>query len=159
MKNLRAPILCACFILSAIVVVAQQARQSVPLNEPNLNKPRLFQALPEVIPVSINNLVRLFSTPLGEVINLQLSDKSASPFTGKVVSAVSKFENRLQSVVVSSTNYKGARLTLSRITNTDGTISYTGRIVSFQHGDLYELKKRDNVFVLVKRNYQELVSE
>jgi hypothetical protein len=50
-------------------------------------------------------------------------------------------------------------LTISRTTHTDGTITYAGRLMSFQRGDLYELQTRDGNLVLVKRKFNELVNE
>jgi hypothetical protein len=61
--------------------------------------------------------------------------------------------------VINSTNYNGARLTFSKTSNRDGSVSYNGRIVSFQHGDLFELKNQEGSFVLIKRNFYELVNE
>ena len=141
MKNLRTFFLCACLLLGSLYSFAQGSRP-IPINQPNLNKPKLFQALPDNIPVSVNNLVSLLNTPVGNTVNINLSDKPAFQFEGQVISAVSKYDNTIQSVVINSTNYNGARLTFSKISNRDGTVSYSGRIVSFQHGDLFELKNR-----------------
>jgi hypothetical protein len=88
-----------------------------------------------------------------------ISDGSTFRFTGKVVSAVSKYQNSIVSIVVRSTNFAGASLTISKITNEDGTITYRGRIISRQHGDLYELKQVNNNYVLIKRKYYDLVNE
>ena len=160
MKNLRTSFLCACITVCSLGSTAQQQDHTIPINQPNLNKPKLFQALPDNVPVSIDNLATLLKTPMGSTVGINLSDKVTFLFEGKVTSAVSKYNNTLQSVVINSTNYLGAQLTLSGISNRDGSISYTGRIVSFAHGDLFELKKQqDGSLVLVKRNFYELVNE
>jgi hypothetical protein len=160
MKNLRTSFLCACITICSLGSAAQQQDHTIPINQPNLNKPKLFQALPDNVPVSIDNLATLLKTPMGSTVGINLSDKVTFRFEGQVISAVSKYNNTIQSVVINSTNYPGARLTLSRISNGDGSVSYTGRIVSFKHGDLFELKKQqDGSFILIKRNFYELVNE
>jgi hypothetical protein len=71
----------------------------------------------------------------------------------------SKYNNTLRSVVVRSTNFNGATLTLSSSTTTDGAATYTGRIISFQHGDLFVLQKENEEYYLVKKKYHELINE
>jgi hypothetical protein len=159
MKNLRTSFLCACLTLGGLCSFAQKGARPIPINQPNLNKPKLFQALPDKIPVNVSNLATLLNTPVGNTVDINLSDKTAFPFKGQVVSVVSKYDNTIQSVVINSTNYNGARLTFSRTTSRDGTVSYSGRIVSFEHGDLFELKNQEGSFVFIKRNFNELVNE
>ena len=65
----------------------------------------------------------------------------------------------MNSVVIRSTNYNGATLTISKTMNADETISYSGRIISFQSGDLFELQNKDGHLTLVKRNFYDLVNE
>jgi hypothetical protein len=43
-------------------------------------------------------------------------------------------------VVIRSEVFNGARLTVSKITNPDGSIRYSGRIISFKHGDCMNWK-------------------
>jgi hypothetical protein len=62
-------------------------------------------------------------------------------------------------MVIRSTNYDGARFTLSKITNVDGTTFYSGRIMSFRHSDILELKNQDGHLILEKRKYNDLVNE
>ena len=76
----------------------------------------------------------------------------------KIISATSKYNNTVRSVVVSSTRFNGATLTLSS-TTTDGTVRYSGRIVSFQHADLYVLQKEEEQYFLIKKKFHELVNE
>lgn len=157
MKNLRTIALCVSILFYSLCSSAQKT--SIPINEPDYNKSKLFQDLPDNIPVSMDILTSLFGSPVGRSVNLNLSDKSTFQFEGDVVSSVSKYENTIQSVVIRSTNLNGARLTISRITDASGNISYTGRILSMQHGDMYELKNINNEFVLVKRKFYDLVNE
>jgi hypothetical protein len=136
-----------------------QTGNTIPVNEPNYNKAKLFQDLPEKIQVSIDNLSSLFSEQVGRSVSLNLSGDESFRFNGDVVSIVSKYENTIQSVVVRSTNYNGARLTLTKSIDANGNISYKGRIISIQHGDLYELKSVNNDFLLEKRKFHDIVNE
>ena len=166
MKNLRTTLLCAMTLFSALFTVAQENK--IPINEPDHNKPRLFDALPSRIPVSVTELNAILDAPLGRNTSIALGEANGMRFDGEVVSvatqgevvsAASQHDAQVRSVVVRSRNYNGARLTLSRIEKADGTVSFAGRIISFQHGDLFELKNESGALVLVKRNYHELVNE
>ena len=158
MKNLRTTVICACMTLCSLYSAAQD--QKVIVNEPNYNKPRLFDNLPEVIPVSIDNLNGLVNAKTGASINTSLStDTKTVPFTGNVVSSVSKYEDKVQTVVIKSTNYNGATLYISKVIAEDGSVKYNGRLMSFQHGDLYVLQQKDGGFVLVKKNFYDVINE
>ena len=158
MKNLRTTLICACITLCSLYSAAQI--QKVIVNEPNYNKPRLFDNLPEVIPVSIDNLNGLVNSITGVSINTSFSnDARTALFQGNVVSSVSKYEDKVQTVVIKSTNYNGATLYISKVITDDGTIKYNGRLMSFQHGDLYVLQQKDGGFVLVKKNFYDVINE
>ena len=166
MKNLRTTFLCVMTLLSTLFTVAQDNK--IPINEPDHNKPRLFDALPSRIPVSIIELNAILEAPVGRNASITLGEATGMRFDGEVVSVATQGEVvstasqndvQVQSVVIRSRNYNGARLTLSRIRKADGTTAFAGRIISFQHGDLYELKNESGTLVLVKRNYHELVNE
>lgn len=158
MKNLHIPVLCACITLCSLFSAAQN--QKVIVNEPDYNKPRLFDNLPEVIPVSMESLNDLVNAKTGASINTNLSsDTRTAPFEGKVVSSVSKYADKVQTVVIRSTNYNGASFYISKVTLDDGTIRYNGRLMSFQHGDLFVLQQKDAGFELVKKNYYDVINE
>jgi hypothetical protein len=130
-----------------------------PVNEPDYNKPKLFDGLPEKIRLSADDLNGLFSTALGRAATLQLSDDTRFRFEGEVVSSANQAGNSTQSLVIRSTNFNGATFTISKTTGANGTVSYRGRIISFKHGDLYELQSQNGQYMLVKRNYYDLVNE
>lgn len=157
MKNIRTTMLCAVLALSTLVSNSQESK--IPLNEPDQNKPRLFSGLPDKIPVNPGNIDNILSAPVGRNSHFRLSDDNTLQFPGEVVSTASKYNNSIQSIVIRSDSFNGARLTISKITNPDGSIRYSGRIISFKHGDLYELENLDGQLVLVKKNYYELVNE
>lgn len=157
MKNLRTSVLCVCIALCSISATAQI--QATHGKNPDFTKLLLFQNLPEKISVNVGNLNNILNTPVGKDININLSDKSQFQFEGQVVSVSAQEGDNVQSMVIRSTNYDGARFTLSRITNADGSVSYSGRILSFRYDDLLELKNQDGQFILVKRKYSDLINE
>lgn len=157
MKTIRTASLCALFALSALVSSGQD--QKIPINEPDYNKPRLFNSLPDQIPVTSTLLDNLISSPVGRNSRISLAADETVPFQGEVVSVASKYNNTMQSVVIRSDSYEGASLTVTRVTAADGTVKYTGRIISFKHGDLFVLETRDGQLMLVKKNYYEVVNE
>ncbi len=157
MKSLRTSVLCASIALCSLGSFAQE--KPVPVNEPDYNKPKLFTGLPDQVQINSDDLNNLFSTPLGRGTSLRFTDDTQLRFEGEVVSSGSKYGNSLQTVVVRSSNFNGANLTLSKVTQSDGSVVYRGRIISLSHGDLYELQQRDGRYVFVKRNFYDLVNE
>ena len=158
MKNLRTSVLCVCVTLYSLCSAAQ-ANNAIPINEPDLNKPKLFQGQPDNIPVSMDNLNSLFGKQVGFTVSVNLADASTFQFNGEVVSTATKYNNTMQSVVIRSSNFNGARFAVSKITDETGATIYRGRIISMQHGDLYELQQVNGKYMLVKRNFYDLVNE
>ena len=159
MKNLRTVAAFICIAFCGITASAQNTDHA-PLNEPNRNKPSLFSNLPDQIPVSIEYLNTFFDAPSGKPVSLATgTDRNSLSIEGRVISSESKYNEALKSVVVRSTNYNGATLTISRYTDETGAVSYTGRIISMQHGDAYELKTIDGSLFLIKRKFHSLINE
>jgi len=157
MRNLKP--LCAAIML-LIGAVSANAQETAPFSEPNYKKPQLFTSLPENIKVNVDNLKVLLKSSTGDAVASDLGNGSAFDFNGQVVSTASNHNNMIKSVVIRSSNYSGASLTISQITNEDGSISYTGRIISFNHGDLFELKQQpDGTYAFVKKKFYDLVNE
>jgi len=157
MKNLRTVVCCVCITLVGLAASAQH--QTVPVNEPDQNKPLLFGGLPDVIPVDINSLTSLLKDPVGTTVSLSLSPNARFVFEGQVVSTAGKNETDIQSVVIRSNNFNGAMMSFSRTENTDKSTLYVGRIVSLKHGDLFELQNRNGEYFLVKKRFYDLVNE
>lgn len=156
MKNLRTAVLCAGLALCSL---GSYAQGKPVVNEPDYNKPKLFSHLPARIPVNTVELESLFQNAVGKATSLEVADDVQFRFEGEVVSAGSKYQNTLQSMVIRSTNFNGANFNISRITNADGTITYRGRIISFNHGDLFELQNQNGQYALVKKNFYDLINE
>ena len=137
------------------------AQSKDPVSSPDQRKPALFAGFPDKIPVDVNELKSVFSREAakGKNVAIKFADNKLPGFNGKIVSTASKYDNSIKSVVIRSTQFNGATLTLSSSTTTDGAASYTGRIISFQHADLYVLQKENNKYYLIKKKYDELINE
>lgn len=155
MINLQLTGICLSLILFCATTSAQS---SIPINEPDLNKPALFTNLPGKIPLDISDLQNLLNTEPGKEITLRINDKVVNSFNGKVISAATKYNN-IRSVVISSGNFNGATLTLSSSIQLNGTVKFTGRIISMQHSDMYELQYQNDQYMLIKKNFYDLINE
>lgn len=153
MKNLVKGIIC----LSVFFVCLETSAQTPPVREPDMNRPSLFQNLPDKITCRINDLTALLQSETGRNVSLIFADNVN--FQGVVSSVAAQFDNNLLSVVIRSTNFPGAALSFSRIKKEDGTIAYAGRIISFQHGDAYEINQENGQYYFVKKGFYDLVNE
>ena len=157
MKNLCTLAMGISLMLFSFCVTAQTNPDLI--NQPDRNKPKLFQELPEKIVVDLPALTGLLNRPVGATISVNLAKEGNFMLEGQVVSSATKYENTIQSVVIRSSNFNGAKLTFSRGINADRSQAFTGRIMSLQHGDLYELKFADKQYFLLKRKLHDLVNE
>lgn len=153
MKNLVKGIIC----LSICFACLETSAQTPPVREPDMNRPSLFQNLPDKITCRINDLTALLQSETGRNVSLIFADNVN--FQGVVSSVAAQFDNNLLSVVIRSTNFPGAALSFSRIKKEDGTIAYAGRIISFQHGDAYEINQENGQYYFVKKGFYDLVNE
>ncbi|MCX8020683.1 MAG: hypothetical protein N2747_09345 [Chitinophagaceae bacterium] len=135
-----------------------QGNQLPPVNLPDYNRPKLFNGLPDRIPVSVVDLSRWMEAPVGTRITFNLTENNTANFSGDVVSTGLQNE-KAQSVVIRSVNFQGACFSISRVIQEDGSELYRGRILSFRHGDAYVLEKTDNQYWLIKKGFYDLVNE
>ena len=153
MKNLVKGVIC----LSLFFICLECNAQTPPVREPDMNRPTLFQNLPNKISCRINDLSALLESEIGKPVSFSFAENLN--FQGVVSSVASKFDNTLLSVVIRSTNFSGAALSFSRITKENGTYAYVGRIISFQHGDAYEIGLENGQYYFVKKGFYDLVNE
>jgi len=153
MKNLVKGLIC----LSVFFVCLKTNAQTPPVREPDMNRPTLFQNLPEKISCRNNDLSALLQSEIGRTVSILFTNNIY--FQGTVSSVASHFDNNLLSVVVRSTNFPGAALSFSKVTKENGTVSYAGRIISFQHGDAYEIHQENGEYFFVKKGFYDLVNE
>ncbi len=157
MKNLRTTLVCFYTVLIGLAAAAQHSDS--PLNEPDYNKPRLFSNLPDRILLETNVVNNVLAKQAGQTTNISLSADNSVRFEGTVASAASKYDNTVNTIVVRSTNFPGATLSITRLTKEDGGFTYTGRLLSLKHGDMFELKEIDGNLILLKKNFYDLVNE
>jgi hypothetical protein len=153
MKNLVKGIIC----LSLFLICQQSNAQTPPVREPDMNRPSLFQNLPNKISCRINDLSALLESETGKPVSFSFVNNLN--FQGVVSSVASKSDNSLNSVVIRSTNFPGAAFSFSRVKKEDGTFSYVGLIISFQHGDAYEINLENGQYYFVKKGFYDLVNE
>jgi hypothetical protein len=152
--------LCLCCFLVCTGISAQNIKAPIRGSDPN--KPKLFPNLPERIPVEMQEIQNLLADQpeAGRQIDVDLAERKQMTLSGKIVSSSVKYNNSIRTLIIRSSNFSGATLTLSSSIQPDGTVEYSGRIISFQHGDYYKLEKQDNnQYVLIKKNFHELVSD
>lgn len=149
------------YILCLFCSFSLQAQEKAPLREPDYNKPKLFNNLPASMQVDKQDLLNIISvsTQKNQEIKLPLASGRVSPFTGKIAHVYSEDDQQLRTITIQSTNFNGAMLTLSSVTNTDGTVSFVGRIFSYQHGDAFELQEKNNQYFWIKKNLREMMTE
>ncbi len=154
MKYLKPGILCLSVI--CIYTIASAQKVFTP-KEPEIKTARLFKDLPDRVPLNSSVLLPLLALKTGQAATISISDKLV--FKGTVSSAASKYNDAIKSIVLKLDDRPGATLTVSRIKNPDGTVNYRGRIISFQHGDCFELKNENGQYILVKKNFEDMVND
>lgn len=157
MKTLKIITAFALFSLSYFYSAAQEELR---LNkEPNYSKPKLFADLPQKMNVTISDMESVFDLPVGTVVTAKLAKNF--PFKGIIISKAGDTGAQVRSVVIKSTNNtrSGAVLTFSKVRKDDGTYNYTGRILSMESIDAFEIVKENGQYVLQKKNYYEMIRE
>lgn len=150
-----------CLFCACLCMTASAQERKIPINEPNYTRPHLFDALPGQIHIETAELKNLLSgqAETGKQVSINFTDKTVPVFNGKIVSVADKYESKIRTLIIRLSNFSGATLTLSSSTLSDGTVRFTGRIISFQHGDLYVLELQNQQYYLIKKNYNDLINE
>ena len=156
MKNLKLAAFCLCLTICSLYSFAQnEQKKSVPVNEPDYSKPKLFADLPDRINFDPAHLLSLLITPVGQSISLEVTP--AFTLSGLVVSKAN--DQNSASVVLRLTNRPGARLIFTKLTGANSSVKYIGRIISLQHGDSYEINSENGQYYFKKKGIYELVTE
>jgi hypothetical protein len=155
MKNLGSAMLIACISFFSVTGFAQLQKQSLPINEPDHNKPKLFADLPDRIDFNPNNLLALFELQPGQATTIQIN--SAFAFSGQITSKSNDVHST--SVVVSLTDRPGARVIFSKVIDENNTEKYLGRIISIKHSDCYEIVSENGQYYFKKKGIYDLMSE
>jgi hypothetical protein len=155
MKKLKASAFSV--LLIVCVMHAQAQEQKIPLNEPNHNKPKLFNNLPQKINLKISEVTPVLDQAVGTSINIRFAENF--PFQGTVISKSEAPDASVKSIVIRSASMQGASFTFSQTKNPDGSFKYIGRIMSRNNGDAYEIKLVNGQYILEKRNLYEMIAE
>ncbi len=153
MNKLKAIAGCVLFFIFCIQAAAQTS--PVPVNEPDYNKPKIFNDLPNTMTIRLMDAEKLFGLRAGSSSSVQFTDELF--LKGTVIS--NGESNGMRTIIMKVTNRNNAVFTFTRITQQDGTTSYAGRIMSRENGDALLIKKEDNAFTLNKINLYDLISE
>jgi hypothetical protein len=157
MKMFKAIATCVLLCLSYFY---SEAQENLPrINEPDYNKPKLFEDLPQKMNLTISDMESLFDLSVGTPVLAKLT--KSFHFKGTIVSKSGTAVSRVRSVVIKSTTNvrQGAVFTFTKISNVDGGYTYRGRIISKESIDAYEIIKENGQYVLQKKNYFEMVRE
>ncbi len=96
------------------------------------SKPKQFSQFPDVITCTEAQLSRIFDAAVGQTVQLSFSDNFS--FDGPVINNVVRYSN-LQSAVIKSPAFHNSIFSVSRITNSDNSITYVGRILNRERID------------------------
>lgn len=155
MKILKTGALCVLLCIACMSTFAQ--KESLPVNEQDYNKPKLFADLPDKFTLDVPAFESLLELTEGQTVNVRLT----GPFNyhGTVVSKSDPIDGSSKSVVIKSINRQGAVLTFTRNKNADGTYSYIGRILSYKNSDAFQIEQENGQYVMVKKNLYDLFNE
>lgn len=145
------------YIICLLIFKNRTVAQTVPINEPDYNKPKLFSDLPDSIPVSTTKLLSLFAIPESTSASIEISGSFS--FEGYVLTNISKSNNTLQTLLIRLTSRSGSTFAISKITQPGREITITGRIISLKHSDGYTLIAENNNYWFKKIKRHDLVVE
>jgi hypothetical protein len=124
--------------LTTVITFAQQAGNT---------KPFLYASQPQTINVDESILSETLTHAKGTTISVSLSP--TFHFNGTVIANANR-QNNLQIIAIRSSENNESILQLSKITNRDNTISYTGRIINENAADGYLIKNNNGIYSLQK---------
>lgn len=137
-----------------LVYTASSQVTAVPLNQHPIEKASLFGQLPEKFKCSSAHLQQFFTTGINNRFSKELNNtltlNDQLQIEGVVLEKVAVTAQQL-SINIRCSNFQNALLTISRITQPDGTFKYTGRMVSPNHGDILFLKEENGEYSFIKQ--------
>ena len=144
MKNLYAAGVLWCLLFAACTSFAQG---DPPLNQQLPEKPFLFANLPNKLECNLEELEKIFSLPANQKFTIRLSETFhlEGEMSGKFIR-----NKHLTSINILLQNYDGALFNVSRISEAKG-ITYAGRIININNGDLLQLIKEKEKYFFVKQ--------
>ena len=157
MKILKTGAICVLACLCYMHAAAQQNQQPAVSEKSDYVKPRIFADLPQKLQLDVPMLEGMLNDEVGKKVHFALGH--GYQFQGVVVSKSDAWDKHTRTVVVKATNRQGVTFTFTRNTNADGTYSYLGRMLSFKHGDAFEITEESGKLLMVKKEQQDLFEE
>jgi len=117
-------------------------------------KPAQFAAYATRLSCTEAQLAALLNKPENTVVAFTLP--GGFEFRGIVQSSEQKYTN-LKTSIIRSTNFPGAVFSLSKRSDEISGEQYVGRIMSFQHSDVFELQYENGQYVFEKKKFDNLV--
>jgi len=106
---------------------------------------KIFAAYPETVSLDRTLMNNAFTSKKDALVSLQFSNSFT--FKGTVVSNEKRYDN-MELLIVRDVQNANSLLQLSKITNSDKTVSFTGRILNNNSADGYVIKNTgDNYFL------------
>jgi hypothetical protein len=141
--------LCLWGTIACMLIAAKADCQSAPpLNQHPVEKALLFNQLPEKISFPVASLQNIFTAAVNSNISISLGTQLK--IEGTVLAKCAVAPDQL-SINIRCSNYQNALLNISRITQTDGSFSYIGRIVSLGHGDVLLLWEEKGQYSFIRQ--------
>lgn len=153
MKILKTGLPCLLFSLCAISASAQLVAHT---KDATPRKPELFHDLPQQLDVPLQTVAPLLQKEVGENVSVLL--KTGFLFRAVVVSKSAAAEKRYQTIVLKGTD-RPASMMVTAAHAADGTVHYSGRILSLNHRDAFEITEASGRLVLEKKDLADLVTE
>ena len=144
-------------LLSACYLQSPAQGKKPPINEPNYNKAKVFGDINDKQEVNITNLESLLKLPLGTAVNTTIA--TGFRLVGTITSKSNPEDLSVRSVVVKSTTRQNATLTFTKIVKQDGSVRYTGRIMSRDASDALEIIMDGNRYVVAKKGFYDMINE
>ena len=144
------------FIFAQIVSAQKTTPDKVVVpRQLTIEKPSLFINFPEKLQIEKQRLDQVFTTRLNRV-SLP-ADKGIS-FDGTILEKVQKNPN-VVSINIRLHNYDSSLLNISRIIQSDLSVTYTARILNIKNGDILLLKNEDGRFYFIREKQSLVIVE
>jgi hypothetical protein len=128
-----------------------------PISDPFVNKPSVFESVPDSISLSVNFLESIFQVPTGTEITMPMPGNRTMP--GILVSSVIRPISGIATSQVKLTGYTRMMLTVSKSVTPEGKIVYSGRAFSPDYADCFTIVVTEDAYTLKKMQSTKLLNE
>lgn len=145
------------FMLMLLFIQNLAMAQNLSFEKPASPRPLLFADLPDTINVSVDELDNLLHTAPGNFAIFKLT--GSFRYTGTIISGTRSADGQATGIIIRSADRSGSCFTLTKSWNDLHGFIFKGRILSFRHGDGYELVYNMGSYLLLKKSFFEIVNE